>query len=295
LKPNKDAAQSAIFFSGNRLKRVLIVSILAHSTFFGASALADATLAYELTGPGAEKAVKTVAIARFWARVDDPAEKGRFLLFQAGKFFPMYRVDEPKETYTLLTKPVTPYLSSQQKTPATREGAGHSADDKQAGAAGHEGIHGTGEEHAAAPHGTQTAEGAGAGAAKPAAVLAHPVLKPTKKTRTVAGIRCRVVVEWVDDKPVVEHCMANTPRLHVTNRELITLARLFEAGRKMNLGLLGIGTKDESFVSVQSRDLRDDRTLRLTSISHEALPSGHLRIPKSYNLETAGDRSVEDR
>jgi len=261
-------------------KRLLTVSILAHSAFFGASALADATLVYELTGPGAEKAVKTVAVARFWARVDDPAEKGRFLLFQAGKFFPMYRVDEPKETYTLLTKPVTPYLSPKQKAPATREGAGHSADEKQAGAAGHEGNHGAGEQPAGGSNEPETAEGAGA--AKPGTGSDHPVLKPMKKTRSVASIRCRVVVELVDNKPVVEHCMANTPRLHVTNRELITLARLFEAGRNMDLGLLGIGTKDERFVSVQSRDLRDRRTLQLKSISHQALPSGHLRIPNTY-------------
>lgn len=262
--------------------RLLILSILVHSVFFGASALADATLVYELTGPGADKAVKTVAIARFWARVDDPADEGRFLLFQAGKFFPMYRVDPPKETYTLLTKPVTPSLSTRRKVPATSEGAEPGADAKSAGAAGAEATHGVGEEHTAAPHEPETGEGPVAGEAKPETVFEHPVLKPTRKTRTVAGIQCRVVLEQADDKAVVEHCMANTPRLRVTNRELITLARLFEAGRKMDLGLLGIGTKDERFVSIQSRDLRDGRTLRLTSISRQALPTGHLRIPKAY-------------
>ena len=107
-------------------------------------------------------------------------------------------------------------------------------------------------------------------------------LKPTKKQRKVAGIECRVVHELIDGKPVIEHCMANSARLKVTDRELITLSRLFGMARNMELGWLGTGTKDEAFVSVQSRDLRDGRTLGLTSVSTQPLAQGYLRIPKTY-------------
>ncbi len=85
--------------------------------------------------------------------------------------------------------------------------------------------------------------------------------------------------------------MANSARLRITDRELITLSRLFGMARNMEFGWLGVGTEDEEFVSVQSRDLRDDRILELTSVSTKPLAAGYLRIPSAYKLvesETKG-------
>ena len=76
--------------------------------------------------------------------------------------------------------------------------------------------------------------------------------------------------------------MANSARLSVTDRELITLSRLFAMSRNMDFDWLGIGTRDEEFVAVQSRDLRDNRVLQLTSVSTKPLPAGYLRIPRTY-------------
>ena len=121
-------------------------------------------------------------------------------------------------------------------------------------------------------------------AAKSARRTEAAILKPTKKMRSVAGIECRVVHELIDGKPAIEHCMANSARLKVTDRELITLARSFGMARNMEFGWLGVGTQDEEFVSVQSRDLRDERLLELTSVSTKPLAEGYLRIPKTYSL-----------
>ena len=71
---------------------------------------ADATLTYELSGSESGKTVKRFSIARFFVRIDDPAEAERYLLFQAGKFFPVYAVDTAGQTYTRLTPAVTPRL-----------------------------------------------------------------------------------------------------------------------------------------------------------------------------------------
>ena len=76
--------------------------------------------------------------------------------------------------------------------------------------------------------------------------------------------------------------MANAARLKVTEREAITLARTFAMAREQQLGWLGTGSKDEEFVSIRSRDLRDNRTLELKSVSIAPLPAGYLRIPREY-------------
>ena len=91
-----------------------------------------------------------------------------------------------------------------------------------------------------------------------------------------------MIHELQGGKTVKEHCMSNAPRLGVTEREVITLARLFTTARSHNFGWLGIGSRDEEFVSVRSRDLNSGRTLTLKSVSTEPLPAGHLRIPGDY-------------
>ena len=291
---------------------------------------ADATFTYELSGSDDKKTVKQFSIARFFVRIDDPAEPEQYLLFQAGKFFPMYSVDEAKSAYTRLTPAVTPRLGpvsrSRQaakvntpikETPADSDHDDHDAshEESEAGgeaedSAGNEtetvsaeparsedstGIEpetasaepaaqpGPDVEESTVPTAKPTDSAASpAPSAKPDRRWPTPILKASKKTRSVAGIRCRVVHELLDGEPIIEHCMANSARLSVTDRELITLSRLFAMSRNMGFDWLGIGTRDEEFVAVQSRDLRDNRVLQLTSVSTKPLPAGYLRIPSTY-------------
>jgi hypothetical protein len=85
--------------------------------------------------------------------------------------------------------------------------------------------------------------------------------------------------------------MANSARLGITNREVITMARAFEMARDRKLGWLGTGTQDEEFISVQSKDLRDNRVLSLTTVSTEPLPEGYLRIPRDYQEIESGKQA----
>ena len=89
---------------------------------------ADVTLTYELNGPEMEPRGKTLSISRFFARIEDPAKPDSYLLYQAGKFFPLYRVDKAAGTYTRLTPEVkvtlhagvTPQPEKMQKQPEAK-------------------------------------------------------------------------------------------------------------------------------------------------------------------------------
>ena len=76
--------------------------------------------------------------------------------------------------------------------------------------------------------------------------------------------------------------MATKARLGITERESRTLARWFTMARREGFDWLGAATEVENFVSVQSRDLRRNKTLELKSVSKAPLPAGYLRIPKSF-------------
>jgi hypothetical protein len=275
-------------------------------------------MVYRLTDGAAGGVEKKFSLTRFFARVDSSDRPDEYLLFQAGKFFPLYAVDQANETYTRLTPAVTPRLGPAPGTGQVADAAAEKKDDpaapeneaedlpakefeQQAEAEGSAGI-------APAIPLSQATESGGSGAAGPGTAqseapaegasdvppakstrrTAAAILKPTKKTRSVAGIECRVVDELIDGKPAIEHCMANSARLKVTDRELITLARSFGMARNMEFGWLGVGTRDEEFVSVQSRDLRDERLLELTSVSTQPLAEGYLRIPKTHRLVESG-------
>lgn len=320
------------------LKKLSIFALLLSGC--GASLTqADATFSYGLSGSDDKKTVKQFFIARFFVRVDDPSEEKHFLLFQAGRFFPVYTVDEAESTYALLTPPATPRLGpvsrskpvaqidqgkdkekagdevadedTQPQASATQPGAEETAkpEAKTESAATADSAATTNsmdtpeikQEPASPKPGAQTnpniakstapsAEAAGSEAspapppAQPVGRLPPPTLKPTRKMRNIAGIRCRVVHELRDSEAVMEHCMANSAALGVTKREVITLSRMFSMSRKMDFDWLGTGTKDEEFVAVHSRDLRDNRVLQLTSVSTKPLPAGYLRIPRSFKL-----------
>ena len=57
------------------------------------SACADATLVYRSTGLDAGVVETTLSVSRFFVRVDASDRENEYLLFQAGKYFPLYRVD----------------------------------------------------------------------------------------------------------------------------------------------------------------------------------------------------------
>ena len=291
----------------------------------GVSAVhADATLTYELSGPETGKTVKRFSIARFFVRIDDPAQTERYLLFQAGKFFPVYAVDTAGQTYTRLTPAVTPRLGplsrsgaaadvnpdkeddhadheegdadTRRAESAAESGAEDAARTESQGASTPPPAQQAGRDSAASPPPTAepTSSEASATASARAGRRSAVTLKPTKKTRSIAGIQCRVVRELRDGEPVMEHCMANSARLGISDRELITLARLFAMSRNMDFDWLGVGTADEEFVAVQSRDLRDKRLLQLTSVSTQPLPAGYLRIPRTMKPKQSEAQSVAD-
>jgi len=239
---------------------------LALVTCSASIAHADATLTYELSGPDGEKMVKKFSTSKFFVRIDDPSTPDQHLLFQAGRFFPLYSVDTAKSSYTRLTGEVIPFSG-----PESRK---------------HRGIDGTGADQDTSQTAVQTAQNA----KKPAASL-----KPTKTKRKVAGIECRVVHELAEGEPVIEHCMANSARLGLTKREIITMARTFEMARNRDYGWLGVGTEDEEFISVYSRDQRDNRVLQLTEVSNAPLPVDYHSIPREYQQVKTKQQAATDK
>jgi hypothetical protein len=186
---------------------------------------------------------KTISVSRFFARVDSSDRPNEFLLFQAGKFFPLYRVNTADSEYTLLTSSTAKKEKTGQEDKSPNESAGHA----------------------------QTA--------RPGA----PVFKPTRTSDRVAGVNCRVVLEMEDGKPVIEHCMANKAGLGLTERESRTLARLFVLFREQGYGWPGAATKDEDFVSVRSKPPGQAETLQLLSVSTSPLKRGHLKVPSEFS------------
>ncbi len=314
----------------------------------GRLALADATLVYGLDTGSNEKVEKTFSIARFFVRVDSSDEQGRYLLFQAGKFFPLFSVNEAEGAYTRLTPPVKARLGPDSRTkesqaqPAADESRPPASEESSSGdtdeaitapadgttppaandtraaadeavpaepasevggmAAPEDPAKATTESTAeaglpkpAAAHDSngedakqevsETSEHEGETAKEPApspALVPAPLFQATPKRDEVAGISCRVVQEIVNNKPVVEHCMANKAALGITEREMRTLARLFALARERGWDWLGAATQDEEFVSVRSRRLDGDALLELGSVSTDPLPQGHLRISREF-------------
>jgi hypothetical protein len=247
---------------------------------------ADATLTYELTGPDGDKTSKTLSIARFFARVDDDSQPGIFLLYQAGKFFPLYRVNQARRTYTRLTPEVRPFLS----LPGVSGPAVVRPEPKPAS--------GALEEAASGPAGAdRDGEAGDSGTAKVSAAAnaaARTMLQPTGGRKTVGGVRCRVVQELEGDRPILEHCMANKADLGITEREIRTLARTFVMSRERGLGWLATATEDEAFVSVASRDLGGERTLKLAAVSRDPLAPGYLRVPREFKEVPASQDTVPE-
>ena len=132
--------------------------------------MADLRLTYSLSGPESESLVKHFSVRHFFVRVEDGVDSSSYLLYQAGKFFPLYSVDSSDETYTRLTPPVTASLGplSRHQKPSAEDG-----EKKAEASAGAEVTAGDGEKPAV----TRTA-------------AEEPALRSTKKNTKVAGIDC---------------------------------------------------------------------------------------------------------
>jgi hypothetical protein len=243
-----------IDFKETLMKHALVLSIGAFTLAFASMAGADATFTYELTEADGKKTVKTFSTARLYVRIDDAADEKRYLLFEAGKFFPLYAVDQAKSTYAQLTQDVIPYMGPE--TEAKKKADAHESK------------------------------------VEPVEKAPRPVFKPTSKKKTVAGVRCRIVHEMAGDKPAIEHCMADSAKLNITDREVITMTRTFSMARDHKFGWLAVGTEDEEFISVQSRDLNDNRVFKLTSVDNKPLKQGYLRIPREYKKVEAGKQAA---
>lgn len=251
---------------------------------------ADATLTYELAGPDSEHQTKIISLARFFARIDDPAQPHNYLLFQAGKFFPLYQVDLESRSYTLLTPEVNPTLHAEKKPePAPTKSENPAAETQTATTeeapieTGSDSI-ASSEPNPAAPVQEVKAKASPESEATEDSTGEPPqaTLRLTPKSKEIAGVNCRVVEELLDNQPIMRHCMADKARLGITEREVRSLARTFMMARERGYGWLGTATKDEKFVSIASEDLRTQRTLQLQSASNKPLPSSHLRIPPAF-------------
>lgn len=117
-------------------------------------------------------------------------------------------------------------------------------------------------------------------------------LKPTRNQIVVSGIKCRLVLEVINGEPAIEHCLANSVRAGLLERETRSLVRTYAILRKYhNDSWLGTGTTDEIYVSVRSRNLKNDASLVLQSVSNADIDPNYLRIPKEYKLITGTDKS----
>ena len=277
-------------------------------TLWGAgltAAHADATLVYELKAPDSDAVQKSLYASRFFVRVESSDDQDRYLLFQAGKFFPLYSVDLKERTFTRLTPPVTPSLGPvrHKEAPVAHPSAEVEAEASEAEISAEpspEAIETApktesptteaedeSSEEAEADETGETPHERGAntqaqGSQSPPKLPRAPQFKPSRKTEMIAGVRCRIVLELIDGEPAIEHCMASKATLGITDREMRSLARLFVMARERDLDWLGAATEDEQFISVRSRDIRRRKTLSLQSVSTKPLPFGYLRVPKDF-------------
>ena len=77
---------------------------------------ADLSLEFVRSSEPGQATTLTLAIARFYARVDDSNEPNRRLLYQAGKYFPLHEINDDTQTYRLLSTRDPKHQSSE--TPA---------------------------------------------------------------------------------------------------------------------------------------------------------------------------------
>jgi len=109
-----------------------------------------------------------------------------------------------------------------------------------------------------------------------------PKLRPEREKAMIGGVRCQLVNEMGEERPVARHCMAAGSAIGLDERKTKTLSRLFQVARRMGLGLGGVATPDERQVSVSSQNLEDGATLTFLSIEHKIIPDSQVKIPDTY-------------
>ena len=73
------------------------------------------------------------------------------------------------------------------------------------------------------------------------------------------------------------------------------MTRTFSMARDHQFGWLAVGTEDEEFISIQSRNLRSGKTFQLTSVSNKPLAQGYLKIPREYKQVKAEKPAVSTK
>lgn len=212
------------------------------AAFYASVAGADTTLVYKLTGAQGEEIEHTYNIRGRFISVDSNAESQPYTLILDAGFMIMHVVDDDKEVFS--TYGESPYHQDREKP----EKSENDANAKQM-------------------------------VKKP---VAAPILKPTGKKETVAGVRCMIVNEIVNNKPVVEHCMADAYALGMTPRELITMARLIDFSKAWTDPDWIAAQSNEKYISIRSRPTGGDVTFVLEAVSHETASRDYFRVPPEY-------------
>jgi len=219
---------------------------------------ADTTLVYELVDSAGKKTEQTYTIRGRYVRVDKDSESKKNFLLLDGGFLIMHVIDGEKGTFSTFGE--SPYHQDKQFSA------------KPAPAS------------VAEPEAEQAKAEPEAGQAKPAAAESAPmsVLSPTGKMQSVAGVRCRVVNEMRNEKPVAEHCLADPAALGMTPRELITMARLIEfAKQRTDPDWIAVQS-DEQFISIRSAPPGGDASFVLKSVAHDIVPRDAFRVSPGY-------------
>ena len=210
---------------------------------------AETTLSYELVDAQEVKKEQTYTLHGRWARIDDSTEADKQHLILDAGFMIMYVVDTENKVFYTFGE--SP-LHQGKKLPAPSE------DD-------------------ANPKHT----------AKKASP--EPTLKPTGAVDFVADVRCNIVNEIVDDKPVAEHCMADAAALGMNPREMTTMARLIQFSRDWSdPNWIAVQMK-ELFIPIRSRPVGGTETFLLKAVSHQVPPADYFRVPREYRKLDSGE------
>ena len=216
--------------------------IFAASAGLSLAVHAETSLVFELVDAQGTKKEQTYTLHGRWARVDDTAEEHKKFLILDTGFMIMHVVDSEKEVFSTFGD--SPF--HQGKKLQTK--SGDEANPKQA---------------------TKNA-------------VKVPTLKPTGSRDSVADVRCNIVNEIVDNKPVAEHCMANAAAMGMSRREITTMARLIQFSRDWTDPDWMVVQMNEQFISIRSRPAGGDVIILLKAVSHQTPPVDFFRVPKEY-------------
>ncbi len=222
---------------------LLFAAILIHSL-----ARADVTLDWRLDSPGedgtASPQTQTWRIAGRWIRIDRN-DSDKWLLLDSG-YLLMHVIDPKHKTFSVFGR--SP-IHEREGLPATHKGGALHLNHRAPKAPGH-------------PPGR---------------------LRGTKRLRHVIGKTCREVEELRDARHVATHCMADARQLGLSERELISAARVIKFAKRLTDPDWVAGQSAERFLSIDSRSThKPARRFTLTGIRYDSLPTRVFRIPRAF-------------